>query len=378
MDLAFLDPCRWDYDVETPWERPLGGSQSALCYLAAELAASGHAVRLFSRTSRPGVLRGVDCVGYEGLLAPEGLWREGLDAAIVLNGPAEAGPELAGALAGRAPLYLWTQHAHDQPAVAGLAQAVNRDAWDGVVCVSDWQRGEMVRHFGLDPERVFVRRNGVGPRFQGLFASREELIDAKAGPLSIAYTSTPFRGLDVLLHAFAEARRRFPEATLEVYSSMAVYQVPAQDDPCAQLYADCRENPGIHYHGSIPQPELASGLRRTTLLGYPNTFPETSCIAVMEALAAGLYVVTSDLGALPETCMGCATLVEGPREEPDGLLDFARRYGRALIDTLERHAADPEAFARKRVEQVALVGERCSWQRRAQQWVEALPSWWAL
>ena len=43
MNWVFLDFIRWDYDVATPRERPLGGSQSALCYLAAALARRGHA-----------------------------------------------------------------------------------------------------------------------------------------------------------------------------------------------------------------------------------------------------------------------------------------------------------------------------------------------
>ena len=41
MNIAFLDSIGWDYDVSTPYERPLGGSQSALAYLAAELARRG-------------------------------------------------------------------------------------------------------------------------------------------------------------------------------------------------------------------------------------------------------------------------------------------------------------------------------------------------
>jgi glycosyltransferase involved in cell wall biosynthesis len=64
----------------------------------------------------------------------------------------------------------------------------------------------------------------------------------------------------------------------------------------------------VVYRGSIPNSELRAELPTFDILAYPNTFEETSCIAVIEALSAGLRVVTSNLGALPETTEGWARM----------------------------------------------------------------------
>jgi hypothetical protein len=53
MRLCFIDLMPWDYDADTPYERPLGGMQSAACHLAGALAASGHEVTLATHTTRP-------------------------------------------------------------------------------------------------------------------------------------------------------------------------------------------------------------------------------------------------------------------------------------------------------------------------------------
>ena len=37
-----------DYDCDTPYERPLGGTQSALCYYAEHLAQAGHTVTVLN------------------------------------------------------------------------------------------------------------------------------------------------------------------------------------------------------------------------------------------------------------------------------------------------------------------------------------------
>jgi glycosyltransferase involved in cell wall biosynthesis len=124
----------------------------------------------------------------------------------------------------------------------------------------------------------------------------------------------------------------------------------------------------------VPQPRLAEELKAVSILAYPNTFAETSCIAVMEAMAAGLMVVTTDLGALPETTMNFGALV-APCTGPEDLRDFALRFLERLRGVLRDRAADPAGFAAARLEQVQAVNAECTWRRRAAQWEEAIHGW---
>jgi protein O-GlcNAc transferase len=370
MNIIFLDPIGWDYDVATPLERPLGGSQSALCYLAAGLVKRGHQVTLLSGTREPHVALGVRCRSAEPM--SDGLFAPPCDAVVVLNGPADVCLRLRPLLAPNTLLVLWTQHAFDQPDMHTLARPEPRHEWDLIACVSDWHRSTMIQHYGLEPSQVVVRRNAIAPPFEGLFADEQALIRAKSSRLILTYTSTPFRGLDVMLSVFPEVRRQYQEAELHVYSSMKVYQHDEHSDPYRSLYESLRTTPGVKYIGAVSQSALAQAMREATVLSYPNTFAETSCIAVMEALAAGLHIVTSDLGALHETTMGFGTLVPiiGIKDREQ----FADHYLTRLTEVLQRWARDPEAFAAEHIGQVKAVNEHCTWQRRAAEWEEVLGS----
>jgi len=208
-------------------------------------------------------------------------------------------------------LILWTGYAHDQPAVQALHDPSERNAYDGIVLISEWQRDRFCETFGIDLARTSILLNAIAPSFHGLFADGAPLLAAKTQPPILAYTSTPFRGLDILLEVFPRIRRAVPGTRLKVFSSMKVYQISATDDESdyGLLYRKCQETEGVEYIGSIPQPELARELRSVMVLAYPNTFAETSCIAVMEAMASGCWIVTSDLGALPETTAGFGRLI---------------------------------------------------------------------
>jgi glycosyltransferase involved in cell wall biosynthesis len=147
---------------------------------------------------------------------------------------------------------------------------------------------------------------------------------------------------------------------------MGVYQVPEAEDQArfGGLYQRCRETEGVEYIGPRPQPELAAELLAVSVLAYPNSYPETSCIAVLEAMAAGCVVVTSDRAALPETSASFARLVpvEGDREA------YVERFA-ATVQALGRLAGPDTAEIEEEFRrQVAHVNERHTWSALAQEW----------
>jgi glycosyltransferase involved in cell wall biosynthesis len=360
MRILLADLASWDYDVDTPHERALGGMQSAACHLAVALSAEGHEVALLTGTSRPGLRRGVQCLAVSDPETPERIAAAGFDAAVSLQVTRTGWRER---LAPGTPLLLWTGHADDQDAVAALADPDVRSVFDGFVFVSEWQRRRFAARFGIPAARSAVIGNAVSPAFERLFADRDDLASAKMRPPSLAYTSTPFRGLELLL---AMMPRLSGDCVLDVYSGLSTYGVATADDPFAPLYRQAAETPHVRYVGPLPQPDLARALRPASLLAYPCVFAETFCISALEAMAAGCLVVTTDLGALPETTAGRAVLVPLEADLPTAM----RRY-LATLDEAIRLAGAPETLDRL-WEQVRWVNATGTWTVRAREWADLL------
>lgn len=363
LDLCFVDASSLDFRPDTPDRQALGGSQSGFCYLARRLAARGHRVTTLTGTREPGTVDGVTALGHANDV-PRHLAGKRFDAVIVLNDSGSAAAYRA-ALAPGTKVILWTQHAHDQPAMLGLKDRALTAHWDAIVAISDWHRGKLIETFALDPSRVRVRRNAIAPAFETLTRT------PNPGPARLVYTSTPFRGLDVLLRVFPRVRELFPGTTLDVFSSLAVYQVAPKDDPFGPLYERARATPGVAMRGSIPQVQLAAELARADMFAYPSTFAETGCIAAMEALAAGLDVVSSRLGALPEATMGFGKLAA---IDPVALGDeaFAGRYLDLLAAALDRRARARAEWDAERAVAARAMREEGTWTARAVEWENLL------
>jgi glycosyltransferase involved in cell wall biosynthesis len=106
--------------------------------------------------------------------------------------------------------------------------------------------------------------------------------------------------LALLVEAWPLIHRAVPEAELLIFSSLKVYK---REDSMEEreLYEQAKNLPGVIYRGSLGQKELREEIQTCRVLAYPCIFPETSCITAMEAMASGCVVVSTALGALPET-----------------------------------------------------------------------------
>ena len=370
MRLVFMDFIEWEYTPETPWERPLGGTQSGACYLMTSLVEQGHEVSLINHTKEVARHRGVQCI-------PMVLEKEKLrslcevlapDAVVVLS-TSSAGSQLRPLLPKGAALILWTGHAVKQPHHEALSQRDLRDAWDGYVFMGSWQLETVCDHFGLERSKTVDLGMGIAPPFEEVFAGDESILASKQGAPVIVYTSTPFRGLEVLVDCFPAIRERVPNVRLRIFSSMQIYQVEEAGDPFGDLYERCRGLEGVDYVGPLPQAELAAELKRASVLAYPNTFEETACVAMMEAMASGCAIVSSHLGALPQTTAGFGTLL---REQP-GSSEYRSAFVESVVQALEvMRGAEENEVERSLASQVRYCNEHYRWELRSRQWVEWL------
>ena len=344
--------------METPYRRAIGGTEAGVSYLSAELAKLGHQVVLLASPSEPGVYSGVECLNHKDVLNQDFL--NGADALVVVN---EACGRQLRDMGVTKPMVLWTGHADDQPPIEPLEYSRERKAWTGFAFVSQWQLDEYCQTFWLPRERASVKCNAVAP----VFLEREPLAEpwfTRGSPPVLAYTSAPYRGLDVLLPAFPAIRAAVPGAVLRVYSGLSTTRGGPEDNQYKDLYDRCLATPGVEYIGPVSQPALADALREAAALAYPSTYAETSCIAALEAMAMGATVLTTGLGALPETLAGFGRMIP-PSENPAAL---ARDFAAMSIDALMDMKLNPGKAAFRRETQIAFVRQHYTWASRALEW----------
>jgi glycosyltransferase involved in cell wall biosynthesis len=357
VKILFVNLSAVKFTVETPYYSALGGSESSLCYLARELARSGHDVALTANLpdGQGGVIAGIGHYPVEVVRDVAFFIAEKFDIFIICNAPAAAAPLKA--LSPQSRILFWAHVLADQPSMQVLARGDAKDPIDTAVFVSAWQRDVVEGAFGKFRSSVVIG-NGIGPAFENMFASPADVLRAKQN--RAAYASTPYRGLSVLMRAMDGLER---ETRLDVFSSMKLYQ--ASDADYVALFAQAAQNPAISCHGAVTQSELAQRLRECAFLFYPCIYPETFCISAAEALAAGMKVISTRLGALEETTMGHADLV--PIISTSGEV-LVQSYREAMRNAIDAFSANPTAWAEEKFAQAQQASRSYSWKARVTEW----------
>lgn len=220
---------------------------------------------------------------------------------------------------------LWAHLAADQPIYLGT----DWNQITHIVCVSQWQKNQFIKCFGIDDEKITVIRNGGADYFRFSPNKTKTLI----------YASTPFRGLEYLPDIFVRVLDRHPDAELRVFSGMQLYGIDDNNE-YEPIFKKLQSLPNTVYSPPIEHEQLAQEFARAAVFAYPNVWEETSCVTLIEALRSGVYPVVSDLGALPETAGPYGTVVKFTGQyRSEGWLptaDFVDRFADAVIAALDQ------------------------------------------
>jgi glycosyltransferase involved in cell wall biosynthesis len=198
---------------------------------------------------------------------------------------------------------------------------------DRILAPSEFLRRVFARN-GVPEQRIAVVPYGID-------ATRLEQIGEPppraAAELMVGFIGTlaPHKGVDVLVDA---VRRTPGDLRLSLFGR-------ATDFPefVARLAARAAGDPRIEFRGPFERDELGRVLAGIDVLVVPSTWYENTPFVVLEAFAAGLPVVATDLGGLSEL------VTDGVNGEL-----FARGDADDLGRRLARLRAEPERLARYR------------------------------
>jgi len=252
---------------------------------------------------------------------------------------------------------LWQKNSYDQPNLQEFFGNKERHKeYDWYVFNSHWNYEKFRYFFDIPTDRSMVIKNGIAK-----FPKRK--IYKKGQPIKILHHNTPWRGLNVLLRAMQEITD--PNITLDVYSSTQVYGKEFKkqnDDQFKPLYEQAKQLPNVNYIGYKSNEYILEHMTDYDLYVYPSIFEETSCVSAMEALAAGVHVITNNYGALYETCSEWPVYINYTEDYEQMALDTAGAIQVAAKylheDYIQNHLENQQRFYKRFY----------SWEKKGQEW----------
>jgi len=197
---------------------------------------------------------------------------------------------------------LWQELNCDQANVALMADEKFVNSIDYFVYASNWQYEKFRNIYRIPENNSRVIKNWVEPI--------PYIKKPNNGKLKLIYTSTPWRGLSVLLDSFERLGR--DDVELDVYSSTIIYGKSFDqqfNSRYTELFNRAKSMKNVNYMGYASNSGIKKALQSAHIFAYPCIFEETSCISAIEAGAAGCKLLVTNYGALFETCADWATYV---------------------------------------------------------------------
>lgn len=234
-----------------------------------------------------------------------------------------------------------------------------QNLFEKIIFVSQIQKESFRQAFDIPLDRCALIYNAIHP-----LAPHKK---PEPDKVKLIYSSTPHRGLDVLLKATEILNQKRSDFELNIYSSFKIYDWPKEmDDKFLPLYQAAQEMENVNYHGTVSNEIIRQALTQTHIFAYPSTYIETSCLCLIEALSAQCLAVIPDLGALPETAAHFALMYPYQEDKNKHAHLFASNLSSAIDIIKQGQAKGLLEFQKNYFDTFYSIG------RRSQQWTSFL------
>lgn len=197
---------------------------------------------------------------------------------------------------------------------------------DAVICCSDFIRNNFLTNSGWDEQRTFVVHNGADTeRYQisdpaERYEARSRLnIDRHMFVVLYAGAIVPEKGLQHLLRAFLHFSAQRPQALLLVAGSSNLWGGIGVTNKQRTAYEESvrRESTfQTRFLGNLPQEEMPHLFKAADVVVVPSLWAEPFPLVALDSLAAGLPIIASKVGGLPEIVVeGQTGLLVDPGDE---------------------------------------------------------------
>ena len=376
MNILILARMSTGFSGNTVYEKPMGGSESALFYLSRELARLGHKVVIYNNCGdKAGTYEGVD---YRPFTTLADLVRHSRENEYDIFVSFRDLPAFLFPIKAEKRVWwghddfsnVWNLSGYKKYLGAAFLRfagfLINRTC-DMLFVVSGWLGDICVEKVHVKRKKIYATKNGIHlPYFEPSPVSH---LPSARNWSRLVYISVPARGLDVLLDMFPAIKKEVPEAELHVYCGFNLGVLKDEDRIKAERIFEKTKQPGVVLEGTRKHSELAKELMVSGLFLYPSHevpdaafFAETSCIAALEAQAAGCPVVASKRGALPESIQDGKTgiLIDGDPFTKD----FGDRFIKETVALLKDRKRHEEYSANA----MKFIRENYTWELIAKEW----------
>ena len=316
MKILFVDNSS-SFNNNTINNSPMGGTQAAICLIAREFAKLKIQTFVMNKIiDKIKYNEYLTYVPYKNNIATINRIKPDI---IIVQSSAKLGTLIRNYF--NIKTLIWIHHDTNVNFIQNeYSDSNNLDNLDGFIFVSRWQMNKYISTYNVPLDKCLVIQNGISNKIK----LKDEYYNKSK---TLIYISSPYRGLHLLKPLFNLVKEQIPDIKLKIFSSFSRDDnsininnnnklnledlnnfTNQYDKYYKNIYKSLIETEGIEYYGSVSQDVLFENIANSMALFYPNIFPETCCTSILEAMALRCNIISSNLGALPETCNGFGSL----------------------------------------------------------------------